>query len=266
MQPTGGYGGVVQPVYMMPMPDPNQPFMPPMGMAMPQMVNADGQMVQFMPVPMRGVRWPDEMNLPPDAGQPSNQGNAMQGMPAQTVTPSVPPGSSGEISIGEAPKDGTGNPDEPPAPQTLTRAFSVGSGAFRINWTVSATKLRSADKNAVSPPFELSFGGPYSSTKFKLMLFPKVSSEGKGGSSFRKSKGKGFIQLKCEADLHEVAGTLKFRLFVGSQQPRGPVTHDFSHSAVKGLPKESETWDIEKSVTANGYFVVGAEIIPRGTW
>merc|ERR1719191_333026 len=106
----------------------------------------------------------------------------MAGMPGAPPTLAGP----SDMPVGEPPKEG--GPDEPPAPQTLTRAFSVGSGAFRINWTVSATKLRSADKNAVSPPFELSFGGPYSSTKFKLMLFPKVSSEGKGGSSFRKSK------------------------------------------------------------------------------
>jgi hypothetical protein len=130
---------------------------------------------------------------------------------------------------------------------------------------VSAFKLQSGDKNAVSPHFELSFGGHHSSAKFKLMLFPSVSTEGKGGSSFRKSQGKGFIQLKCEADLQDTAGTLKFRLFVGNQPPRGPVTHDFSHSAVKGLSKDIETWDLEKSVT-NGYFVVGAEIIPTAGW
>merc|ERR1719217_299846 len=93
--------------------------------------------------------------------------------------------------------------DEPPPLEPLTRAFSVNSGAFRINWTLSAFKLQSGDRSVVSPPFELSFGGQYSATNFKLMLFPQVSSEGKGGSTFRKSKGKGFILLKCEADIRE---------------------------------------------------------------
>lgn len=265
---AGGYGGqpgqtymqpmMPVPMMMMPVGDPNQQVMPQMVMG------PDGQPMQMIGVPMRGMRWPDDM--PPQQmggmGGPPDAGNPMQ-QPVGGMPPSASTGAPGPVHDHVEVKETSA--DEPPPPQTLTRAFSVGSGAFRINWTVSATKLRSADKNAVSPPFELSFGGQHSSTKFKLMLFPKVSSEGKGGSSFRKAKGKGFIQLKCEADLHEVAGTLKFRLFVGSQPPRGPVTHDFSHSAVKGLPKDLETWDLEKSVTS-GYFVVGAEVIPRGGW
>lgn len=269
-----------------------QPMMPMMPMMQkqpaPAMASPTGQQYMLVPMPMRGIRWPDEMqrmpqmDCPPPCG-PSNaeippQGIVVKpsGMAGPTDAPrtnrrEAPKWSDQEATPPLQPSSRMENPKytasdcEPPGPQTLTRAFSVCSGAFRINWTVSAFKLQSGDKNAVSPPFELSFGGPYSSTKFKLMLFPTVSTEGKGGSSFRKSKGKGFIQLKCEADLQDTAGTLKFRLFVGTQPPRGPVTHDFSHSAVKGLSKDIETWDLEKSVT-NGYFVVGAEIIPTAGW
>lgn len=221
-QQGGGYGGV------------------------PQKAVEEHPEAQQMPMRMRGVRWPNEMAGGPPEQESKPQVAMVQPAPAK-----------------EAPKSQLSKysaSDEPPALEPLTRAFSVNSGAFRINWTLSAFKLQSGDRSVVSPPFELSFGGQYSATNFKLMLFPQVSSEGKGGSTFRKSKGKGFILLKCEADIREVA-TLKFRLFVGSQAPRGPVTHDFSQSAVKGLPKELETWDLDPSVT-NGHFVVGAEIIP----
>jgi hypothetical protein len=270
----------------MPQPQDQQQFMmamPAMSMMPPPQAGGPGQpqMAVYM-VPMRGIRWPDEapaqggpapsMPLPPGPMGPPGAGS----QPNTVVPPPQINGNNAGSSSGgyggnnagtsSAPKkEITKYPvsEEPPALQPLTRAFSVGSGAFRINWTLSATKLRSADKNAVSPAFELSFGGAYSSTKFKLMLLPQVSSEGKGGSTFRKSDGKGYILLKCEADLQEGCGNLRFRLFVGSQAPRGPVTHDFSQSAVKGLPKDLETWDLLASVK-NGHVVLGAEIIPMG--
>lgn len=206
---------------------------------------------------LRGVRWPDE--VPPPTHAPG-EGASSSG-PASQNSSATNQVQVERMEMPEKAVEGAG--DEPPPPSALTRSFSINSGAFRVNWTVSALKLKSADKNAVSPPFELSFGSEkYKNTKFKLMLFPKVNSEGRGGSSFKKSKGKGFIQLKCEADLHEeVCGTLRFRLFVSNQAPRGPVTHDFSDSAVKGLPKDLEVWDLDKAVT-NGCFTVGAEIFP----
>lgn len=269
-----------------------QPMMPMMPMMQkqpaPAMASPTGQQYMLVPMPMRGIRWPDEMqrmpqmDCPPPCG-PSDAVTPPQGIvvkPSGMAGPTDAPRTNRREAPNYSAPEGTPslqpssrmeNPKytasdcEPPGPQTLTRAFSVCSGAFRINWTVSAFKLQSGDKNAVSPHFELSFGGHHSSAKFKLMLFPSVSTEGKGGSSFRKSQGKGFIQLKCEADLQDTAGTLKFRLFVGTQPPRGPVTHDFSHSAVKGLSKDIETWDLDKSVT-NGHFVVGAEIIPTAGW
>eukprot|EP00439_Symbiodinium_sp_Y106_P039964 s5391_g4.t2 len=43
--------------------------------------------------------------------------------------------------------------------QVLQRAFSVSSNVYRIRWTVDARKLRSTDKEAVSPPFDLTFAG-----------------------------------------------------------------------------------------------------------
>merc|ERR550537_1892310 len=120
----------------------------------------------------------------------------------------------------------------PPQPQTLTRAVSVSSGVNRVHWNVDARKLRGNDKQAVSPAFELSFGPAHPSVTFKMMIYPKVVNDSKGGASFKKAKGKGYVQLKCEAELSEEVANACFRISIGSgdnvQPPRGPVHHNFS--------------------------------------
>merc|ERR1712224_955535 len=143
--------------------------------------------------------------------------------------------------------------NEASQPEVLTRTVSSG-GTERVLWAIPDIKLRSGDTKVISPAFAVGH------KQFKLMLFPRASGEGKGGASFKKAKGKGFIQLKCESNLSE-SGATKFHFFVGSQQPRGPVVHDFSHSAVKGLPQEIEIWDLQKSVAA-GQLIVGVALSP----
>lgn len=146
---------------------------------------------------------------------------------------------------------------QPLAPQTVSK--SLADGFERVSWAVPADTLSSRDRSAVSPAFELSLAGR--PLKFRLMLFPKESHQGCGGSSFKKAKGRGYIELKCETEERESeACPLTFRLFVGSQAPRGPVVHDFSHSAVKGLPKDSETWDLQKSIVGRSA-IVGVEVV-----
>merc|ERR1740130_529695 len=70
-----------------------------------------------------------------------------------------------------------------PQPQTLMRSFSLNTSTYRIQWHVDARKLRGNDKQAVSPPFEISFGGQ--AVTFKMMIYPKVVSDAKGGASFK---------------------------------------------------------------------------------
>lgn len=145
--------------------------------------------------------------------------------------------------------------DRPLAPQTVT--VEVVDRIQQVYWAVSASTLISRDRSAVSPSFELYVQGR--PMKFKLMLFPKESSQGRGGSCFKKAKGKGYIQLKCETQDQDMACPLSVRFFAGGQALRGPVANDFRQTTVKGLPKEIEMWDLEKCVNNDG-FVVGAEI------
>lgn len=82
----------------------------------------------------------------------------------------------------------------------------------RIEWTVDARKIKGTDKVVVSPPFEVQ---SMCSAVFKMMITPKFVMDGKGGASFKKSKGKGSVQLKCESQLGVDEGTMSFRIRIG---------------------------------------------------
>jgi hypothetical protein len=179
----------------------------------------------------------------------------------------------------------------------LTKTVCENCCTERVLWPVPASKLQENSRCIVSPFFELFYNGR--STKFKLLLFPGVSSEGKRSSSFRVSGGQGFMQIKCEEQLgrnqdetpgtladyllhgapsprkedqhaapgsladyllHGAPGSLKFRFLVEGQQPSELVTHNFADTAVIGLPKESETREFDRCI-AKGYFFVGVETV-----
>lgn len=151
-------------------------------------------------------------------------------------------------------------------PQTLTT--TMRGDICHVHWTIDARKLHGSDRVAVSPPFELACGAPVT---FKMMVSPKVSFDGKGGASFRKARGCGIVQLKCEAQVSEViAGSMTFRLSIGSgfgekavwQEARGPVQHNFTKSGICGLPKDEEEWDFNSVVDESSQtFVVCLEVL-----
>jgi hypothetical protein len=139
----------------------------------------------------------------------------------------------------------------------------------RINWTVDARKLRGNDKQAVSPPFQVLVGGQHSDVTFKAMIYPKCTNDTRGGASFKKARGRGYVQLKCESEVAEEAANVVFRISVGNgasamSAPRGPVAHNFLASAVCGLPREAEEWDFQSAVDQESMtFTVSIEIAPN---
>ncbi|CAJ1387123.1 unnamed protein product [Effrenium voratum] len=151
--------------------------------------------------------------------------------------------------------------------QVLQRAFSVASNVYRIRWTVDARKLKSTDKEAVSPPFDLTFSG--GAVPFKMIMRPRVVAQERGGASFRRSRGRGNIQLRCMAESDtDTKPVVTFRLGVGSDKaakqlkPRGPVRHDFSEKNICGLPRGQDDWDFGKAVDEKTQtFVVCLEIL-----
>jgi len=158
------------------------------------------------------------------------------------------------------------------SPQTLIQDKNDPERRFTY-WTVDARKLKASDRVAVSPAFFLPIGKNRKAIQFKMMLTPTPSSQGKGGSSFRKSKGLGHIQLKCEAQVtpgEDESFPLSFRMAVGSGigedsrwlEARGPLEHDFlKQSIFPPCPTgQDKDWDFISIVDESSEtFVVGLE-------
>jgi len=157
-----------------------------------------------------------------------------------------------------APMEALNKPAAAPKPrsQVMERAFSMHSQCERFRWTVDSRKLKSSDREAVSPTFEVSCGDII---HFKMVLKPKVMDSQKGGACFKRSRNKGYIELRCVTDLEQAGPTVKptltFRLQVASARRqehfRGPVRHNFADRAICGLPEGQDEWDFGKVVDHN---------------
>ncbi|CAK0863151.1 unnamed protein product, partial [Prorocentrum cordatum] len=131
-------------------------------------------------------------------------------------------------------------------PQTLCARRAAERGPLEVDWVVDARKLRSNDRTAVSPPFELPLFGE-APTAFKLMLCAVSTDDGRGGISFKRSSGRGIVLLKCEGDVPERAADVSFTVSLGGPggpleaSPRGPFVHNFARCAVGGLPRARQS-------------------------
>lgn len=211
---------------------------------------------------------------PPPPTSPANfgPGTLIFGS-GSAVASAAPAAGTGLASGSSRVQDGLAWPPAAPGggtlarqPQSLTRM--MGHGVERVLWTVDARKLHGSDRVAVSPPFELSCGAPVT---FKMMIAPKLSFDGKGGASFRKARGRGVVQLKCEAQMNEMmSGSLEFYISIGSgcspharwEPPRGPVKHNFTRSGICGLPRDQEEWDFNAVVDeASQTFAICLEVM-----
>jgi hypothetical protein len=155
-------------------------------------------------------------------------------------------------------------------PQTLTHNVAPHSDIISICWCVDAKKLKSNDRVAVSPPF-----GICGVFNFKLMLYALTSSCSKGGTSFRKSKGWGIIQLKCEAQPDAFpADSFSFHFLIGRSEEdcRLRLPHkakelpmpNFARCGVAGLARENAEWDFNEAIDDQSQtFTVCLGIIPH---
>lgn len=158
---------------------------------------------------------------------------------------------------------------EPPPvrPQMLHPIFDPETACMRFEWVVSSRKLSSTDTHAhVSPAFDLSLGDEGPVASFKLMISPLVVNAQKGGASFKKAGGRGYVDLACQNELPQSVPPVRFRIGIGTgerkRDPRGPVTHNFAEKAVSGLPKKDGLWDFNLAVDKGTHtFVVCLEIL-----
>ncbi|CAK9097644.1 unnamed protein product [Durusdinium trenchii] len=184
--PMPSYQAPTQPSEQLQMPQPQMPQiqqLPPQGGQMLQGQIPQGQLPQGQ---MPQGQMPMQMVLMPVAMAPMGQGAPCSGYaaPAPAPVPELPvrqpdrgarwpaaapvpagpmPQNTVTVTSATVPSPMPQGPPTVPQPQTLTRAFSVKSGFFRVHWTVDGRKLRGNEKQTVSPPFELSFGPKFPS-------------------------------------------------------------------------------------------------------
>jgi len=151
----------------------------------------------------------------------------------------------------------------------LESAVSVNDDVVhRVRWTVDARKLKSKDKEAVSPAFTIGEDG----IEFKMILRPRETSEAKGGGSFKKARGRGVVLLRClERLTPDTSDWTTFQISIGNpadaanqRQPRGPVEHNFGLKPIGGLPQGQDQWNFSQVVDKNTEtFVVILEVLGR---
>mmetsp|Transcript_117853 Transcript_117853/g.334155 ORF Transcript_117853/g.334155 Transcript_117853/m.334155 type:complete len:307 (+) Transcript_117853:60-980(+) len=137
-----------------------------------------------------------------------------------------------------------GVPPQLPPPDPSPAAMEY---ANRIKWGVDAGQLAGDERKLMSPTFDVTTNQGHVA-KFKMMLHPKVMSDGRM-SSFRQSLGRGklavkFLEERSQLPLSE-AVTLALRISVGGAGPRPEdgVVHDFLNEPEYTLPADIEEWD-----------------------
>jgi hypothetical protein len=256
-QPTGGQVYFPVPGVMPPSFPQNQPMQ-----LMGQMQTPTGQKNMLMvQQPMQGMQ-PMQPNVPVvmQAGWRPPRGNEVyaSGYPFGGDRPEAIRQQGGPCHFGTSPRpvnpdfgaaEAVGAPlpvpevpvaEALPAPEPvgLRQEFSNDSKIHRVIWTQPNKFLRSTNKNAVSPPFQIC------GADFKLVLAADASD--KGNASFKQSKGRCSMKLKCERISEgTTALTIMFRFFVGDMPVRGPAMHDFKNgTALAGLKRNDEPWDL----------------------
>jgi len=148
-------------------------------------------------------------------------------------------------------------------PNKLTCTECAGSGWSRVQWAVDARKLESKDKYAVSPLFMIDLPN-HGQAAFRMQLYPTPTNQGRGKEGFKKTKGRGRIELKCESRLSQDVDEVTFRVGIGNkeQTTRGPVSVNFLQSTCGGLPKAEEEWQFAPAIDDSRTFLVYVELEP----
>jgi len=133
--------------------------------------------------------------------------------------------------------------------RTWTRCH--GTGRFDACWVAAARKLQSTDKQAVSPAFEVPLGQNGGHVKLRLVLRPNTS-RSNHALNFKKTKGCGYIQVKCESISDGVPASVNILLSIGrehcAQATRGPFWHNFRDNSIFALHQNDEKWDFSSAV------------------
>jgi len=183
------------------------------------------------------------------------EGTASQsGLVASTCPPEQPDPSFEIPALHKPPVD---------KPPVLQRHKSVSTQLFRFRWNIEEGQLKKNDREKVSPPLKIDVDGV--ECCFKLIVKPKEISTARGGRSFKKSKGKGTIDVTCTDQHHGI--NMKFVVAVGKSGSSSftdqstAIDHDFSSRHICSVPNE---FDFQAAVDETlQQFCVSLQVMAR---
>lgn len=130
------------------------------------------------------------------------------------------------------------------------------SGNLRsVHWTVDARLLTSSDREKASDSFDVAFG--IRVVKFRMFLRASKVKDQRGGSCFRKAKGKGEVVLTCVDERSPPPGDLIYNISVGSAA--SCMRHDFSEKKAASYHEQFSFKDAEDK--ASQTFTVHLELV-----
>eukprot|EP00405_Crypthecodinium_cohnii_P013554 CAMPEP_0206444744 /NCGR_PEP_ID=MMETSP0324_2-20121206/15087_1 /ASSEMBLY_ACC=CAM_ASM_000836 /TAXON_ID=2866 /ORGANISM="Crypthecodinium cohnii, Strain Seligo" /LENGTH=354 /DNA_ID=CAMNT_0053912811 /DNA_START=95 /DNA_END=1159 /DNA_ORIENTATION=+ len=209
--------------------------------------------------------------FPPPMMIPGQSGPGMMPAPqapppdlGRVITPGDPPPSSALASGQEvpAPIDFAQMSEVPVRPVLQRNCSTTRPFLHRITWRVDERKLKSTDREHVSPMFLVHFANK--DVQFKIVIQPKATNEQRGGASFKKAKGKGYVELRCLERLDAASSPkVHFSIAVHPDPEPSPsdfvppdgVIHDFSTKSIAGLPRDIDETDFGKAVKDSVFYV-----------
>jgi len=182
-----------------------------------------------------------------------------------------------QASPSQQPQIAVPAPIMPARPQTLTWIHQPNH-VMSARWVVDARKLKGTDKKAVSPEFAMPWSSGDSlevgSLIFKLLLTPRMAKHHSSPATFKETKGRGVVQLKCADSTVNSANSahsndlrVAFRMSLqgqGNARPfLGPFVHDFGLKAVSDTVPKEEEFDLNDVIDERMLtFSVCVEMVP----
>lgn len=129
-----------------------------------------------------------------------------------------------------------------------------------LHWQVHQRQLNSSEKMIMAPTFSLSFGEGELQVPFKLAIIAA------NDTSFRKSRGKGYVQLKRVGGLPAELADVELRVDLGQSQIAGAedvCRHNFANACSARLPQRGEVDFVGAVDSETGFCRVSVELVIR---
>ncbi|OLP87680.1 Opioid growth factor receptor [Symbiodinium microadriaticum] len=122
-------------------------------------------------------------------------------------------------------------------PQTIQVHPTGRPGSYLVKWFLDSRKLKSNDKQIISPGFMLYHPGTGQFLRFLIGAFPKDWSAANPEANFKKAEGRGFFQLKCDTQPKD-QGCLpcRFGFSVSNEEMRIACSHFTESKCIVELP------------------------------